>query len=80
MCAYSTPLMPRKTEPRRMVAAEEEHLPAAAADLRGVHGERHRQAAGDQHGRVDRAERDVELVARVAERPGVERAIDGVGE
>ena len=57
--------------------ADDQH--PAPADLRGVHRQRHGQAAGEQDGGVDGAEADVELVAGVGERRRVQRAVDDVG-
>ncbi len=38
-------------------------LRSALADLRAVNGHRHREAAENQHGGVDGAESDVEVIA-----------------
>ena len=56
----------------------EEHISTPAlAGLRGVDRQRHRQAAGDEHRRVDGPEHDVERVARRGERVRIPAAIDG---
>jgi hypothetical protein len=50
----------------------------AGTHLRGVDGQRHRETAADQHGRVDAAHGNVELVARRDEGGGVQAAINDV--
>ena len=47
---------------------DEHHDALARVQLRRVHRQRHRQAAADEHGGVDGAERDVEMMARGRER------------
>ena len=55
-------------------------MPLREFSLRRANRQRHRQAAADEHGRVDGAERDVQVVARRGERVRVPRAVDRVDE
>ena len=55
-CRYSNALMPRNAVPRIIVTTRNSISSRRSPSLRRVHRQRHRQAAGDQHGRVDRAE------------------------
>ena len=55
-------------------------LRPALADLRAVNGHRHRKTAEDQHGGVDGAECDVEVIAGNGESFREFRTIERVGE
>jgi hypothetical protein len=57
---------------------QEGHQLAPLARLRRVHRERHRQAAGNENGRVGRAGPDDHLVARRGERVRIPHAIDRI--
>ena len=50
------------------------------AGLRGTNRERHRQAAADEHGGVERTEDDVQLAAGLGPRHRVPDAVEHVGE
>ncbi len=56
---------------------ESDQLPAVAG-LRRVHGQRHRQTAGDEDGGVDGAERDVQFVAGEGKRLRIPGAVNRV--
>ena len=60
-----------KTPPSTIVARAIRTMASrAAAQLRRMHGQRHRQAAAEQHRRVDRAEPHIEMTAGGAKRSG----------
>ena len=67
-------------EPERHREQDPDDCRALLAGLRGANGERHRQAAADEHGGVERAEDDVELAAGFGPRHGIPDAIERVGE
>src|SRR5438552_5332999 len=48
---------------KRQRGAEQQHRPAAPPDRRRADRERHREAAGQQHGGVDRSEREIRVPA-----------------
>src|SRR2546425_3165231 len=48
---------------KRQRGAEQQHRPAAPPDRRRADRERHREAAAQQHGGVDRSEREVRVAA-----------------
>src|SRR5919204_490973 len=57
---------------------KEQHQRSALAELRSMNCERHREAARDQHGCVDGAERYIELVACDGERTRIPAAVHRV--
>ena len=68
-----------KDRPEQDRQRQENDQPAAVADLRGMHRERHRHAAADQHRGIERADDVIEVMARLGERPGELHPIDRVG-
>ena len=72
--------MIRKTRPRIIVQKQPDHRGPAQAGLRAADRQRHRQAAADQHDGVDRAQREVQLVAALGPRLRVPDAIQHVGQ
>ena len=76
--AYSKYLTTRKTDPKRIVRIRLTIWPFARSDLRRSHRQRHRQRAADQHAGVERAERDVQVVAAEDPRLRVQHPVEDV--
>jgi hypothetical protein len=61
-CAFDA----EKYQPQEDGQQQEAHQPPALVRLRAVHRQGHAQAAADEHCRVNAAEPDVQMVARLA--------------